>query len=130
MNIQLKEREITEAIKNYIALQGININGKTIVVDYTAGRKETGISAEISIDDNLLTTTLNAVKQQFPSNGETKTVAVKPKPADLVTPYEDKVAEPEDDTPFALQTGLTAGEISSELAEPAPAKASSLFSKG
>lgn len=128
MDIQLKEREITEAIKNYVALQGININGKTITVSYTAGRKESGISAEISIEDNLLTSAISAVKSQFP-NKETKddprVISKKPEVAPEPVDYVNEVALPEEDeTPFALQTGLAAGEIP---VDPEPVKATSLF---
>ena len=51
MQVILKQRDIEQALKQYIAGQGINIKGKTVNIAFTAGRKETGISAELDIDD-------------------------------------------------------------------------------
>ena len=51
MQIQLKQSEIIQALKLYISTQGINLNGKTVEVAFTAGRKETGLSADIDIQD-------------------------------------------------------------------------------
>lgn len=51
MQINLKQAEIITAIKGYISAQGINLAGKTVVVAFTAGRKESGISAEVTIED-------------------------------------------------------------------------------
>lgn len=49
MIINLNQREIETALKFYIADQGINLAGKSVEVNFTAGRKETGISAELDI---------------------------------------------------------------------------------
>ena len=51
MQIQLRQSEIITAIKHYITKQGISLNGKSAEVTFTAGRKETGILADISIED-------------------------------------------------------------------------------
>lgn len=51
MQIQLKQSEIIQALKLYISTQGINLNGKTVEVAFTAGRKETGLSADVQIED-------------------------------------------------------------------------------
>ena len=51
MQIQLKQTEIIAALKQYINAQGINLNGKTVDISFTAGRKESGITADISIED-------------------------------------------------------------------------------
>lgn len=51
MQIQLKQTEIIAALKQYIGTQGINLNGKTVDISFTAGRKEAGITADISIED-------------------------------------------------------------------------------
>lgn len=51
MQIILKQRNIEAALKQYIASQGINLDGKKVEVEFTAGRKESGITAEIDIDD-------------------------------------------------------------------------------
>ena len=51
MQIQLRQIEIVEALKQYIARQGINLKGKTVDISFTAGRKDAGLSADISIED-------------------------------------------------------------------------------
>ena len=51
MLIQLKQSEITAALRDYIVAQGINLSGKTVEISFTAGRKESGIYADISIEN-------------------------------------------------------------------------------
>lgn len=51
MQINLKQTEIITALKQYIAGQGISLQGKYVEMAFTAGRKEAGISVEISIED-------------------------------------------------------------------------------
>lgn len=51
MQVQLKQAEIIAALKQYISGQGISLQGKQVEMAFTAGRKESGISVEISIDD-------------------------------------------------------------------------------
>lgn len=51
MQIQIKQTEIIAAIKGYISNQGISLKGKDVTITFTAGRKETGLTADISIDD-------------------------------------------------------------------------------
>ena len=50
MQINLKEPEIVEALKLYIKNKGIDLVGKTVKIDFTAGRKGTGLSADIGIE--------------------------------------------------------------------------------
>ena len=54
MQIQLKQTEIISALKQYITTQGIDLTDKDVTVTFTAGRKESGISAEIDIEENAL----------------------------------------------------------------------------
>jgi hypothetical protein len=51
MQIQLKQSEIVAAIKMFVSQQGINLQGKDVAITFTAGRKESGISADMVIDD-------------------------------------------------------------------------------
>ena len=51
MNIQIKQNEIEAAVKGYIARKGINLVGKSVTVTFTAGRKDSGLSAELCIED-------------------------------------------------------------------------------
>lgn len=59
MQIQLKQAEIVCALKQYIAKQGIDLAGKTIDISFTAGRKDSGLSADISIEDTGVTTVVD-----------------------------------------------------------------------
>lgn len=51
MQIQLKQTEIIAALKQYISGQGISLAGKTVSISFTAGRKESGIIADLSIEE-------------------------------------------------------------------------------
>jgi hypothetical protein len=52
MQIQLTQPEIIAALKQYIAAQGIALTGKKVIMSFTASRKGSGISADISIEDS------------------------------------------------------------------------------
>lgn len=52
MQINLKQNEIVDALKQYVNQQGINLAGKQVEVSFTAGRKEGGLCAEINIEDH------------------------------------------------------------------------------
>jgi hypothetical protein len=52
MQIQLKQVEIVAALEQYIARKGIDLNGKSVAITFTAGRKNsTGLSADMVIED-------------------------------------------------------------------------------
>ena len=51
MQIHLKQGEIEAALRMFIASQGINLTGKIVAVDFTSGRKDNGLSAEITIEE-------------------------------------------------------------------------------
>ena len=53
MNIQLKQVEIVAALTGYLATQGINLHDKDVKIDFTAGRKASGITADITIEDSV-----------------------------------------------------------------------------
>jgi hypothetical protein len=52
MQIQLKQREIAAALKMFIQSQGINLTGKSVEIEFTSGRKDNGLSAELTIEDS------------------------------------------------------------------------------
>jgi hypothetical protein len=85
MQIQLKQTEIIAALKQYIVGQGISLNGKSVDISFTAGRKEAGITADISIED------ANAI----PGFEDSQEEAAKPVLTVVPTPPETKAAEPE-----------------------------------
>ena len=63
MRVQLKQPEIIEALKQYVANQGINMSGKEMKVKFTAGRKDAGLSADLSIEDAPGTGVAGSIKQ-------------------------------------------------------------------
>jgi len=50
MLIQLKQAEIVTAIANYLQAEGIKTAGKRIEVEFTSGRKENGLTADVLIE--------------------------------------------------------------------------------
>lgn len=51
MQITLKQAEITEALKIYVQRQGLSLTGKSIEVNFTASRGDTGLIATLGIED-------------------------------------------------------------------------------
>lgn len=51
MKLYLKQAEIIDALKQFVAKQGFSLTGKSVDIAFTAGRKESGLSAEVSIED-------------------------------------------------------------------------------
>jgi hypothetical protein len=45
----LKQNEIEQALSQYVASQGIATEDKVITIAFTAGRKESGLTAEVNI---------------------------------------------------------------------------------
>lgn len=68
MNIIIKQREIEAGIKLYLLQQGIQLNGKTTEISFTAGRKDSGMSAEIEINDaeGVISMVDTMIQQQAP----------------------------------------------------------------
>jgi hypothetical protein len=52
MQVHLKQEEIKSALRQYVAAQGIDLAGKDVEITFTAGRKQSGISADITIEDS------------------------------------------------------------------------------
>ena len=52
MKIQLSQTNIVEGIKMYLQSQGIKMQGRDIQVLFTAGRKQSGLIADVDIEDN------------------------------------------------------------------------------
>ena len=121
MQVTLKQSEIELALKNYVAQQGISLYGKDVSIAFTAGRKESGISAEINIDDSDI--------PGF-TDSDLVGVAMPPafllKPVELVSPEKEAVAEPEPETEAVVVVSASEPETVVEVAAE-PAKPSSLF---
>jgi hypothetical protein len=69
MQIKLKQAEIVEAIKDYVTKMGVSLANKEVSIDFTATRGETGLTADVDIEQ--------AVEQAAPA--APAVVAEKPK---------------------------------------------------
>jgi hypothetical protein len=91
MQIQLKQVEIVEALKQYITKKGFHLSGKTVAISFTAGRKDSGLTADIIIEDDVTLPDLTGelpkpVLNLVPASTATVHVAV----AAIATPETDK----------------------------------------
>ena len=104
MQVILKQRDIEQALKQYIASQGINLKGKTVNIAFTAGRKETGISAELDIDDiSGYIPAAEDLTKDAPEVQEAAVVDEEESPFDdAAEPAEEVVAESTAPTPSSL----------------------------
>lgn len=85
MQINLKQTEIIQALKNYIAQKGISLSGKTVDCAFTAGRKDTGISVEISIEDQDIPGYTDGSPEEVTAAPVAKPVAVPKSSAEAIT---------------------------------------------
>ena len=107
MQIQLKQAEIITALKQYISQQGIDLASKNVEMAFTAGRKDSGLSVVIVIEELGFQEFL---KQDFSEDEPGKpelTVVVKDTTAkkELATD-EDPVAMTDPEMPAAKTTSL------------------------
>lgn len=64
MIINLKQTEIEQALRAYVVAQGISLHGKDLTISFTAGRRESGITAEVSIEDVEIPGFTNSVEEE------------------------------------------------------------------
>ena len=67
MKVKIQQNEIITALKQYISSQGINLQGKTVAIDFTAGRKEGGLTADISIEELTIPDFFETSEHQAPA---------------------------------------------------------------
>ena len=108
MQINLKQPEIKKALELYVAQQGIQLMGKDVSIKFTAGRGETGLTADILI-----------TAADLPDFGDEEVGTVAPAAAKPVLTVVTAVAE----EPEAVPVDDT---VTTEVAEK-PAKTASLF---
>ena len=87
MQVQLRQVEIKEALKQYLSQKGIDLASKMVEITFTAGRKETGLSADISIEDV-------AIPGFTDSEEVTEVTAVKPTLVVVTAPAVEAADEP------------------------------------
>lgn len=113
MLVTLKQKEIEAALTLYVQSQGINLTNKRLEIQFTAGRKEAGISAEVDISDIGAEVDTTPVK---PLRAADEPKA--PVPNDLGMAKEEPSA-----TPAAADN-----DVSAQPSPAAPRSATSLFS--
>lgn len=107
MQINFKQVEIEDALKAYVAQQGINISGKVVEVTFISGRKNNGLTAELNIQDAAITDRRHVSLTK-----------------EVQTPVAEKAVESVPDlTPEVIQESA----VTPEVTEPPP-KTVSLFS--
>ena len=106
MKVKIQQSEIITALKQYISSQGINLQGKTVAIDFTAGRKEGGLTADISIEELDIPDFFEAPEHQAPASAPTP-APVQEAPQENPAPAYEMTAEAE--------------------VEPTPVKTTSLF---
>lgn len=94
MQIQLKQTEIIAALKQYISAQGINLAGKEVSISFTAGRKESGIIADLSIDDVAIPGFSDADTAADPAAPALRVVAPAAAPEPVAQPEQPQTAAP------------------------------------
>ena len=108
MLIKLRQPEIEEALQMYMVAQGISLEGKTVDIAFTAGRGDTGLTADLDI----LSVASMAKAPSKPVLSAVETAeAVDPEPAvkEIDPPFEaDPVAKDEEEaaTPAASAVSL------------------------
>ena len=95
MIINLKQTEIEQALRAYVISQGISLHGKDLTISFTAGRRESGISAEISIDDVEIPGYTNTVAEEVEVN-KAPDISLAPTVA-TVTPVEEAQPVPQEE---------------------------------
>ena len=113
MLIQLRQSEIEDAVKMYVTAQGINLSGKKIDMNFTAGRGSAGITVDIDIADAKLSELVQAPAPITGSN------------CSPIPVQHEEAAQAKSELPWEGDTQDKAEEVSPEPeAEPAPASAS------
>lgn len=112
MKVKIQQNEIITALKQYISSQGINLQGKAVAIDFTAGRKEGGLTADISIEELDIPDFFEVPEHQAP--------ALTVVPASSLTPAPAQEAPQESPAP-AYEMTAEAEVVS------APVKTTSLF---
>ena len=110
MKVKIQQSEIITALTQYISSQGINLQGKTVAIDFTAGRKEGGLTADISIEELTIPDFFETSEHQAPA----LTVVPAPAPA--------PVQEAPQESPAPAHEMTAEAEV-----VPAPIKTTSLF---
>ena len=121
MQISLKQSEIVAALKMYVTQQGINLAGKSVSIDFTAGRKEAGITADIDIEDGAQVPDLGFDDEAATATAAVIKTAAAPALA-IVKTEAPAVAAVAVEPPFEGATAVAAAEPAAEAAAPKAGK--------
>lgn len=70
MDVVLKDQEIKDALKNYVGHLGVNMVGKKVSVDITAGRGPSGYTASVSVTEGEEAPVKNTRKKNLEEVGD------------------------------------------------------------
>ena len=118
MQITLKQHEIEQALKQYIVSQGITLTDRDVDINFTAGRRGSGLSADLQISEDPTPVDYTAQATNDPW-GESVPQGVR-LAAGNVSPV-NAVAEEPEPTPDAEE------EDTADEDQPVAAKGGSLF---
>ena len=121
MQIALNQKEITEGVRTYLASQGIAVEGKTFTVDFSMGRKGSGLSGVAHILGEAKDTFIPGFSD---AKAETKTTVVEAK---AVESKEDVKAEAPVETVVAVSTPEPDAADEPVVAAGAPTTTDNLF---
>jgi len=96
MQIQLKQLEIVEALKQYIAKQGLNLSNKTVDVSFTAGRSGAGLTADISIEES---DDMPPLQEDLDLEANPLTLKVVPAPQEATNESQPAPEQPSEEAP-------------------------------
>lgn len=116
MLIQLRQSEIEDAVKMYVTAQGINLTGKKIDMNFTAGRGSAGITVDIDIADAKLSDLVQAqsgVQMRMPETAAApREEAAQAKPE---LPWEDNSVGKAEEAPAESEAEPAAATASTRL---------------
>lgn len=120
MKINLRQADIEQALKMYLTSQGIVLQDRTFEVTFRAGRKGSGLSADVNI--GTAEVKLLSEPEEAPAVAEAKPVEATVTPAPVFTP--------EAETPIAAPVVLTPTYVAPAIEVPTvtPPNPLSMFS--
>lgn len=109
MNITLNQKDIQKALLLYIIGQGINMEGKTLDVTFTSGRKDNGLTAALHISETVI--------PGFTDSSDTEVCAAQKVNTQTAVAIAPSV--PVDNTPPDLPVQAEVAAVTTEPAAPA-----------
>lgn len=101
MNITLQSNDIQKAISNYVSGMGIALTGKDLKVTFKVGRKGSGTTAAVSINDAGATTVANVAAAAGNGNPGDAAISITPNPTKKAPKQVDTTSDEAKQDPLA-----------------------------